>query len=262
MKHIRSDADSAFGRCVLEIKSNTIPVEAAMIRKRRKDLIVLGEFIHTENEFTKYLRRLNIDLYLNPSKYTNKSRIVDRAIRTIRDKLGNQNLFFNTDIVYHAVDLYNQTPHSAFNHEFTPIEVQNNYSTEDYYIRENNYKLQKVRQAQYNEGLFRYQRGNILLVHIPRAKTSKKFKKRRRNFDTLAVFDGYVFGNVQCFRIRVINRGNTIEQWDEKYVIPIYFTKYVAANINSIPWEYRLMFSDDKGLQEETIVIEDDEDDE
>jgi hypothetical protein len=254
IKHIRSDAESGFGRKVLEANPEMGPEELARFRNLANQGIRLGEFIYTANDLSRYLQSANIDLYLNPSKYTNKNRIVDRAIRTIRDKIVNQNLFFNSDIVRHIVDLYNRTPHAAFNYEFTPLEVQKNPDTENYFIRENNYKLQQVRQAQHNEGLFRYQRGNILLVHIPRAKTSTKFDKRRRNFDTLAKFDGYVFGNIQCFPIRVTTRGQDLLVLEKKLVIPIYFTKYVANDIFNIPWNYRLAFSDERGLPEEDEV--------
>jgi hypothetical protein len=59
----------------------------------------LGTHTFNQNELSSYLRPLNIKLCMFPSLFTNKNHIIDRAIRTIRDILGEDNsLFFWPDI--------------------------------------------------------------------------------------------------------------------------------------------------------------------
>jgi hypothetical protein len=41
-----------------------------------------------ETNVVKYLSDNNIIFYMSASKYTNKNRVLDRAIRTIRDLVG------------------------------------------------------------------------------------------------------------------------------------------------------------------------------
>jgi hypothetical protein len=123
--HIRGDSDSAFGRI---IRFNDI--------KDKKFNINLRPKTYRPNVFTTYLKQHEIELFLSPSKYTNKNHVVDRVIRTIRDKIGeNPELFYKPEIMVQVVDEYNNTPHSAFNNEFTPKEVQMHKDLEEYYIR-------------------------------------------------------------------------------------------------------------------------------
>jgi hypothetical protein len=231
IKHLRGDADKAFGTLILK-------------NLERKKQEKLGEFRYVKNVFTTYLANLGIDLYLNSSKYTNKNRIIDRAIGIIRYKVGSPSLMMNENIVRQVVDIYNRTPHSAFNHEFTPLDVQSNPETENYYIRENYYKLQEIKQLQRDEGLFKYQPGNILLVHLDEEKTKMKFYKRRRNFDHLAMFVRYEFGNVVCRLLVIVNEGKRgIGIMDKSITIPIYYTKFISTDMASIPLAYKKALS-------------------
>jgi hypothetical protein len=110
-----------------------------------------------------FLKKNNIKFFPFSSQFTNKSRVVDRAIRTIRDMLGDDfNKFLNPQDVSKAVDVYNNTPHRAFNYLFTPTEVQNNKDIEEFFIRENLYKLDDVRNKQIEAGFLIYKPGNIL----------------------------------------------------------------------------------------------------
>jgi hypothetical protein len=237
MKHIRGDADTAFGHLLQQGESYVIGPEEAK-RLRRKETIALGDFWIKSNALTQYLAG-SADLYLNSSPYTNKNRVIDRAIRTIRDKVRNSASMIDTTKVSDAVEVYNHTPHAAFNHEFTPFEVQSNPETEDYFIRESYYKLQEIKKLQRDEGLFDYQRGNVLLVHLSEYKTEQKFDKRRRNFDRLAIFVSYNFGNVVCRLLVIGNEGKQIGLTGDSITIPIYHTKYISRDINSIPLAYR-----------------------
>jgi hypothetical protein len=70
--------------------------------------------IYKKNTFLDYLACEGITLYLNSSPFLNKNRVVDRVIRTIRDKIGvRSNLWIDIN-----------PPHSAFYHMFTPFQVQ------------------------------------------------------------------------------------------------------------------------------------------
>jgi hypothetical protein len=52
-----------------------------------------------------------IELYLQPSKFVNKNRVLDKAIRTIRDKVGEDfSQFFKPAIVKSVMEEYNITP--------------------------------------------------------------------------------------------------------------------------------------------------------
>jgi hypothetical protein len=52
------------------------------------DKIKLGVMTYKRNSFLDYLASEGITLYLNFSPFINKNRIVDRVIRTIRDRMG------------------------------------------------------------------------------------------------------------------------------------------------------------------------------
>jgi hypothetical protein len=100
IKHIRGDSDSTFGWIV---RFDDV--------KGKKYNINLGPETYRPNVFTTYLKQNNIELYLSPSKYTNKNRVVYRVIRTIRDKIGeNSELFYKPEIVARVVEEYNNTP--------------------------------------------------------------------------------------------------------------------------------------------------------
>jgi hypothetical protein len=52
----------------------------------RLKTIRLGKMIYKRNTFLDYFASEGITLYLNSSPFLNKNRVVDRVIRTIRDK--------------------------------------------------------------------------------------------------------------------------------------------------------------------------------
>jgi hypothetical protein len=162
----------------------------------------------------------------------NKNRVVDRAIRTIRDKLGvNAALWLDPKIVTKTVQEYNNKKHSAFYREFTPNQVQHNRDMEEYFIREHEMILNNVTEEQREEGLYNYKKGNILLIHLDLSKTDDKFKKQRRAFNQLAEFIEYDHGNVNCFILERGRRGKEI-------TLPIYYTKFVSSDLSTIPNEY------------------------
>jgi hypothetical protein len=228
IKHIRGDADSAFGKIVrFEDTQN------------KKYNIDLKPETYRPNVFTTYLKQNGIEQYLSPSKYTNKNRFVDRVIRIIRDKIGeNPELFYKPEVIARAVEEYNNAPHSAFNNEFTPKKVQIHKDLKEYFIKENLKKLDEVKQLQNIEGLFFYKPGDILLIHIDNAKNAEKLNKKRRTFNRLATFLSYNHGNVVCqvlFKNDILRSKNTYEK---PITLPIFYTKYLAKSFKEIPKPY------------------------
>jgi hypothetical protein len=189
--------------------------------------------IYKRNTFLDYLASESVTLYLNSTPFLNKNRVVDRVIRTILNKLGvRSNLWLDINYTAQLVDDYNHTPHSTFYHVFTPFQVQFIRDLERYFMKENEYKLETINKKQDKLGLRDYKPGNILLIHLDFSKTSSRFTKKRRNFNKLARFISYEFGNGKC---NVFN----IEKHINPITIPIYYTKYIAENEDSIPENYK-----------------------
>jgi hypothetical protein len=174
--------------------------------------------------------------YFTKSKFTNHNRVVDRVIRTIRDGLGayNENVL-NNNMIQTTVDYYNNSPHIAYQNVFTPAEVQENKEIEAQYIRYSKQKLEDVKKSQALEGLTSYQEGNILLIHLDLGKTQMKFTAQRRNFNHLAEFVTYKFGNVVCRLLKPLNNA--------KYVtVPVFYTKKISENLATLPIKYKNYF--------------------
>jgi hypothetical protein len=233
IQNIRGDADKTFGTIVQTEEEQLFDGLA------EEHYVELGHKIYVANPFTTWLRDAKIDLFLTSSPYTNKSRVVDRAIRTIRDRLGeNPNALVNPELVAKAVEVYNNTVHSAFNDEFTPKQVQNNPELEEYYIRQNMRLLKNVKELQREEGYFNYEPGDVLLIHLDESKTEKRMVRKRRVFNKIVVFSHYENGNVYCKRVSNDEDGIVVHN-DYPIIIPIYYTRYIAPDINKLPEKYR-----------------------
>jgi hypothetical protein len=231
MTNLRGDEDRTFGRLIT-------PEYEASLATHHINRVTIGPFTYTANPFTEYLKQMNIVPYFSKSPYTNKNRVIDRAIRTIRDKFGvTQNLMLNTNLMAKVVQEYNNSPHTAFEHDYSPSQVQATPELEEYFIRENMYELEDVKEKQSNAGLFKYSTGNVLMIHLDDSKTKDRMQKIRRTFNRLAVFVEYSFGNVEC---RVITHERNSYQIILKPVItiPIQFTKFVSVDIDNIPEKY------------------------
>jgi hypothetical protein len=191
-------------------------------------------------KFLDYLKKNGISYYFSGSKFTNKNRVVDRAIRTIKDGIGlNREFLLMPEYVQQIVDYYNNTPHSAYENNFTPRDVMNDKELELWYIRKQMRELVAVvkRQRQVFQG---YEKGNVLLIHIPLNKTNIVFQKRRLNFDELAIFYDYNHGNV---RIELLN-ANLIKRLGAKLItIPIYYTRFLAHSLDELHPTYKKYFN-------------------
>jgi hypothetical protein len=147
-----------------------------------------------------------------------------------------------------AVVAYNNTLHSAFDHQFTPLQAQTNPDIEEYYIRENMSRLNEVKELHRDAGFFNYKPGNVLLVHIDKSKTDSKFDKKRRAFNEVAIFTQYVNGNVMCDRLTRDEARKIVKLPQDgrskgRVVIPIYYTKYVAPSLAELDKRfYALIF--------------------
>jgi hypothetical protein len=76
------------------------------------------------------------------------------------------------------VSEYNNTPHNNFYGLFTPFQIQFTRDLERYFIRENEYKLEKINEMQEKANLKDYKPGNILLIHLEFAKTKVDLVKK------------------------------------------------------------------------------------
>jgi hypothetical protein len=144
----------------------------------RPETVKLGKMIYKRNVFLDYLASEGITHYLNSSPFLNTNLIVDRVIRTICDKLGVRSiLWLDINHMAQLVEEYNHTPHSAFYHMFTPFQIQFTRDLERYFMKENEYKIEQIKQKQKELGLRDYEPRNILLIHLDFSKTSSRFTK-------------------------------------------------------------------------------------
>ncbi|KAA6378787.1 MAG: hypothetical protein EZS28_025688 [Streblomastix strix] len=169
---------------------------------------------------------------MSKSKFTNRNRVVDRVIRTIRDAFIGQDMA-NPKLMQQIVKLYNDKLHSAFDLKCSPSQVNKDEDLEGKYIRSQMKKLNEAKQSQ--SQLTKLTKGNIILIHLDLSKTALKFNKQRRQFNELAIFEKYQHGNIIC---RLMKPYKDIQQVE----IPIYFTKKVSDDIENLDDKYKSAF--------------------
>jgi hypothetical protein len=217
----------------LNVHYNTdfaIECVADMLKKFKIDNLRSDFDIVFKRTFQDYLELNNIKYHPSNSKYTNENRVVDRAIKTIKDGCGLDKivLLYYPEIVLQVVDYYNNTPHAAYKNKFTPQQVQNDYELEAWYIRTQQLKLFDALLQQ--QSLRKFKPGDIVLVHRPLGKTPESFRKRRKNFDELATFIRYVEGNVEVKLFKLNERDEIVEEGEEQPEEE--YTEYVDKNGN------------------------------
>jgi hypothetical protein len=233
IKYLRADGAKEFGTLVTEAEKPT-PFSQKIYTKPR---ITLGYNTFVSNPLTVWLKKEGISLSTFASPYTNKNRIIDRAIRTIRDRIGeNADLFFDSRTVLRTVKEYNSSPHFAFNYEFSPVQVQSYPDLEECFIRDNLQRLEEVKRKQKITNYFKYQKNNFLLLHIDSSKLGYGGKNRRK-FNRLGVFDYYENGNVSCHLLAWDNDDKLL-MIKNPIVLPIYYTKFIAHEFSQVPNEY------------------------
>ena len=171
-----------------------------------------------------------ITLYFNSGKFTLHNKMIDVAIKTIRNAIGYRVL--KPGQLQQIVDYYNNTVHKSIG--CTPVYMHSNPEVEYQYIRWCERKLDNVIDTQREQRMLEYQRGNILMVHIDTGKTTEKLEKRRSFYDRIGEFLEYVHGNVKVrldVPIKISSGGTPVRI----VVVPIYHTKFVAKNRSVIP---------------------------
>ncbi|KAA6356237.1 MAG: hypothetical protein EZS28_048236 [Streblomastix strix] len=169
---------------------------------------------------------------MSKSKFTNRNRVVDRVIRTIRDAFIGQDMA-NPKLMQLIVKLYNDKLHSAFDLKYSPSQVNKDEDLEGKYIRSQMKKLNEAKQSQ--SQLTKLTKGNIILIHLDLSKTALKFNKQRRQFNELAIFEKYQHGNIIY---RLMKPYKDIQQVE----IPIYFAKKVNDDIENLDDKYKSAF--------------------
>jgi hypothetical protein len=193
---------------------------------------------YVRNPFTEFLEANNIELFLDKSKFTNKVNVINRAIRTIRDMAGeNPNILADKNVMDQVVEAYNNRPHAAFDNRFTPLQVQSNPDLEEYFIREQLERLREVKELQRDAGFFDSRPGNVLLIHLNKAKTKDMFDKKRRAFNEVAIFVNYQNGNVLCDRLQRTPQGGI--QRGTRVLIPIFYTRRVAQSLDTLAKQFQ-----------------------
>jgi hypothetical protein len=76
-----------------------------------------------------------------------------------------ENFWVDVEYVANLIEDYNPTPHNAFYGLFTQFQVQFTRNFERYFIKESEYKLEKMNHMQEENNLKNYKQGNILLFH-------------------------------------------------------------------------------------------------
>jgi len=162
----------------------------------------------------------DINFYWQSSPFTFHNKIIDSAIKTLRNALGvNSGHMWNGNhdkTIQQLVAYYNNTYHR--NIGMTPYEMAIDENLEWKYIRQKTAELSLARRKQFTTGILSYKPGDRLVVHLDYSKTTNKFIKRRRTFDRTATFIKYVNGNAMVKLDDSIDGKYNIE-------VPVYFTK-------------------------------------
>jgi hypothetical protein len=86
---------------------------------------------------TNFLTSKNIRYFFTPDMHTNRNRVVDRAIRTIRDMFYNLHpnaSLFDNSLIQKVVHAYNNKIHKVLFNRFTPNRAQHNSMIEHIWI--------------------------------------------------------------------------------------------------------------------------------
>jgi hypothetical protein len=188
-----------------------------------RNIVGDGEAAFNSNYQKWFMKEFNITFYFNSSPYTYHNKILDRCVRTIRDAFAYKKV--RRDDVQPMVDCYNNTYHKSI--DCTPYKMTADVNLEWQYIRYCREKLDIILNNQ--RYLSNYEPGNILMIHLEQARTADRFEKQRRYWNRIGRFVEYVHGNV-----RVLIFGPGIQAPND-VVVPIYFTKFIAKDWDSIP---------------------------
>jgi hypothetical protein len=150
-------------------------------------------------------------------------------------------LFGDKRIVQREVQTYNISPHRALQigtRILAPASVEQNPDMEGVFIRRHARENSEIIGKQVRGGLFDYERGDILHVHVNFVDERKLIRvverKRRKQFNFIAQFVEYVHGNARCF---VLCKRVPVK--DKEQVLPIYCTRFICHDLRELPEKYR-----------------------
>lgn len=146
-----------------------------------------GQASFASEEMDKFYIDNHISTYFNGSPFTYHNKLVDVAIKTIRNGCGTPDAFESPDILQQVVTYYNNTPHRSFSMfglkpPPTPKEMMDNPGLELLYIQYMKYKADRINSLRRLAG-YEFKKGDRVICHIDFAKTSLGFKKKRKVFE-------------------------------------------------------------------------------
>lgn len=180
------------------------------------------------------LNRHDIEMRFIANPYTFHNKIVDAAIRTLRNAAAyDESVLENDNLREQIVNYYNNTPHNGLHtnkegRHYTPAEVQNDIDLEWEYIRSKDRELAEVAEQFSERGLDRYRPGNVLAIYMDRSKTKERFRKRRRNLEDIGIFIEYHNGNPYVYVL-------TKQKYSE---VPLFYTVKLADSLETLEQKY------------------------
>jgi hypothetical protein len=203
-------------------------------------------FLPLKKRFDMHNKNYPIHFFFKPPtsyylQLTYSNKIIDSVIKTIRNLIAtvggnNPKAFANPPLLHRVVNNYNNTVHSAYLNKYTPTQVQENREIESFYIKECQRKLEEIDNRRIKAGYLSYEPNNILLVYVPLENIfSVLTEKRRRNFNEIAKFVRYENGNCVVDLLHPFNKFTRI-------CVPMFYTKYVAKNINEYIEKYKDLY--------------------
>jgi hypothetical protein len=194
-----------------------------------------GDVLFRSGLTHNFLEQYEIQTCWESSPFTFHNKLVDAVIKTIRNAIGYR--IINDQQLQEIVNYYNNTYHKGI--DCTPREMLLNPEYEEQYIRHCMSRLVQALQKQEEAGLFNYVPGNVLLLHCDVRKTPAKNEKRRKFWDRMGIFVGYVHGNVV---VDLLKNQRPIGKLT-RISVPVYYTRKIADDIDLLPKMYTNTYS-------------------
>ena len=157
-----------------------------------------GEKALVSKRLTDFFKDRDIKFYSNPSPYINKSRVVDRVIRTIRTAFDNLNighlsLSEHRKTMQKIVSIYNNTVHRTTG--LKPAEMT--FEQELEWIKNKENELFDQMEKVVETDRFDFEKGEEVLIYLPTGKTDR-FTKKHIYYSTRGEFVKMDHGNAVC----------------------------------------------------------------
>lgn len=197
--HVFINVNTRFA-CVYPVKTKKASEAYNTLTKFLKDnkckkLISDAEAAFTSKQVLDTLKKLKIDVQINDEQNHKSLCIIDRFIRTIRDKHGS-NTPISVNKMNKIINDYNNTVHSSLG--YTPSEMQNDKRLEINYIIESIRKQNGIE----NAVDYKLHEGDYVRLIKEKVTNSMKLTKKRRTITK----HYYIVGSVDKNRIVVSAR--------------------------------------------------------